>query len=392
MNQRNYRRFLYLDSARGLAAMSVVVWHFIAAFSMTKNNTLLYSPLHFFWYGEADVVFFFIHSGFILTYAYANAQSKLTAGSYLRFLIERIFRIYPLFLFILVLSFVLQKNLYPLQQVHYVTEQFHSFWHGNFTLRGLLQNATLIFSVNQQSKSLIPQDWTLAVEVIIGPFVPLLAFILKRDKWRWFYWIIVFALIFLVRINTYLFEFALGVFIFSNWGIINKIWKSVNIFVRMGAIVMATVMYTCFLHFGSLFDPAIVWIRPGIDRFFVAMGCSLFFCIIISSGIIQKIMSFPLMVKIGKACYSLYLWHMIFLICFADFFMQWLNKIVPMPATGLLLISFVVYMILSVLLSQLTYKFIEIPFNFLGKRIGRQAENLVNNSYLRHDDIPANFD
>ncbi|HEX4374581.1 MAG TPA: acyltransferase [Puia sp.] len=381
MNETSHptRRFLYLDSARGLAAMSVVVWHFIAAFSITNNNRFFtFSPAHFFWYGEADVVFFFIHSGFILTYAYANRQSKLTAGNYLRFLIERIFRIYPLFLFILIISFLLQKNLYPIDKLNYVTEKFHSFWQDDFSFNKLLKSAALIFSVSQQSVSLIPQDWTLAIEIIIGPFVPLLAFILKRNKLQWLFWMIVFILIFLLRINTYLFEFALGIFLFYNWQIINNAWRSLNRFLRILMPVIAVVLYTCIFHFSSLFDFSYVLIRPGADRFIVAIGCGLFFCIIISSGIVQKIMSFPLLVKIGKACYSLYLWHMIFLICFADFFMQWLNKIIIIPQSGSLIIFFILYMILNLLLSQVTYKFIEIPFNRLGKRIGRHAEILLN--------------
>ena len=54
------QRLYYLDSARGLAALSVITWHFIAAFyDPTQANTATGSPLHFFWYGEADVVFFF---------------------------------------------------------------------------------------------------------------------------------------------------------------------------------------------------------------------------------------------------------------------------------------------------------------------------------------------
>jgi peptidoglycan/LPS O-acetylase OafA/YrhL len=274
---------------------------------------------------------------------------------------------------------VLQKNVYPLEKLNYVSDKFHSFWQGDFSFQKLLKSASLFFSTNQQSNSLIPQDWTLAVEVIIGPFVPLLALILKKNKWQWLYWIIVFVLIFLIRINTYLFEFAVGVFLFYNWSRINAAWKSLAKVPRMLILVAAILLYTCLFRFCSLFDPTNVLIRPGVDRFIVAVGCSLFFCILISSRITQRLMSLPLLVKIGKACYSLYLWHMIFLICFADFFMQWVNKIIPIPPAGLIAIFFILYILGNVLLSQVTYKFIEIPCNKLGKRIGRRAEILVNN-------------
>jgi peptidoglycan/LPS O-acetylase OafA/YrhL len=371
-------RFVYLDSARGLAAMSVVVWHFIAGFSILMDNSFfLQSPAHFFWYGEADVIFFFIHSGFILTYAYAGWQSKINLGSYLRFLIERFFRIYPLFIFILLLSCALQKWVYPLQTSNIVTDQFHSFWKGNFDLRHLLKTAALIFSMNQESFALIPQDWTLAIEVIVGPFVPFLAFMLRGKKMSWLYWPIVFILIFLLKINTYLFEFALGVFIFYSWQRINIIWRSVSLSIRILVLATAFVLYTCFFHFCSMFNASNVWIRPGIDRFIVAIGCSLFFCIIISSQGIQKIMSHQLLVKIGKACYSLYLWHLIFLICVANFFMPWILSVIKMSPGWALIIYFILYMIANLFLSQITYKLVEIPFNMLGKRIGRRAESLL---------------
>jgi peptidoglycan/LPS O-acetylase OafA/YrhL len=372
------RRFVYLDSARGLAAMSVIIWHFIAGFSILMNNSFfLNSPLHFFWYGEADVIFFFVHSGFILTYAYAGWKSKITVGNYARFLIERVFRIYPLFIFVLLLSYALQEKVYPLQTAHVVTEQFHSFWKGHIDLHKLLKNAALIFSVNQESFGLIPQDWTLAIEVIVGPFVPFLAFILRGKKLFWLYWVIIFIAIFILKINTYLFEFGLGIFIFYNWQRINNIWKSINLSIRLLILVAAVSLYTCFFHFCSMFNTSNVWIRPGIDRFFVAIGCGLFFCIIISSRGAQKIMSHPLLVKIGKACYSLYLWHMIFLICVANLFMPWLHQVVAISPVWALVIYFILYMIANLLLSQLTYRLIEIPFNMLGKRIGRRVESIM---------------
>jgi peptidoglycan/LPS O-acetylase OafA/YrhL len=89
-------RLLYLDSARGLAALSVMMWHFLVAFVPRDSADLLKNPVHLLYYGEADIIFFFIHSGFILSYSYAHKLSA-AISSYLGFLIERTFRIYPLF-------------------------------------------------------------------------------------------------------------------------------------------------------------------------------------------------------------------------------------------------------------------------------------------------------
>ena len=56
-------RLVYLDTARALAALSTVVWHFCTAFlNYGKPGFIRDSPFHFFWYGDADVTFFFIHT------------------------------------------------------------------------------------------------------------------------------------------------------------------------------------------------------------------------------------------------------------------------------------------------------------------------------------------
>ena len=209
-------RFSYLDSARGLAALSVTVWHFFTAFVDYRQPGLVStSALHFFWYGEADVVFFFIHSGFILSYSYTSGPKKITAGSYVRFLIERIFRIYPLFLFILFASFALKNSNFPLiNQTFYATDHIHIFWGRKYNLVTVLKEAILFIQIPQApGLRLIPQDWILTVEIIAGALIPLMALLLKKVKW-FFYWIVIILVIKLARLNTYIFEFATGIFLF----------------------------------------------------------------------------------------------------------------------------------------------------------------------------------
>jgi len=79
-------RFSYMDSVRGLAALSVAIWHFFTALVDYRQPGLIStSPLHLLWYGEAAVVFFFIYSGFILSYSYTNPPQKLPLSIMLAF-------------------------------------------------------------------------------------------------------------------------------------------------------------------------------------------------------------------------------------------------------------------------------------------------------------------
>jgi len=375
------KRFQYLDSARGLAALSVITWHFFTSFVDFGNGSfVMKSPFHFFWYGEADVLFFFIHSGFILSYSYLGRQKTFTASTYIRFLIERIFRIYPLFLFILIASFFLRHTLYPVSGGSYVTEHLRTFWQNDCDWELLIKQSILIVPIPAEANlRLIPQDWTLTVEIIVGALIPLMGLLLKKSKW--IYWITVIALIKILHFNTYIFEFAAGVFLFYHWPDITSAWSRLPKMIKAITLIFAVAFYSCFLRFSSLFVPGNIVFTPGIDRLIVTIGCCIFFCVIISSLTIQKILSHTVLVKVGRVCYSIYLVHMLLLIAFGDQLLRILHNMVSMSQMGYLTIAFAIYMISTVGISFFTFALIEKPFNKYGKLVGKKCELYFNNKF-----------
>ncbi|WP_024677637.1 acyltransferase family protein [Pseudomonas syringae] len=82
------KRFLVLDSFRGLCALAVVLHHFHAVQSITE--------LGFFRHANYLVNFFFALSGFVLYHTYADRLSS--AGRLKQFVIARVCRLYPLHL------------------------------------------------------------------------------------------------------------------------------------------------------------------------------------------------------------------------------------------------------------------------------------------------------
>ncbi len=84
-------RFQSLEAFRGIAAISIIYYH-----SMFTSGTFSYFRLN----SHLFVDFFFILSGFIISYAY---MQKLTDKqvSAKTFFIKRIFRLYPMHLFML---------------------------------------------------------------------------------------------------------------------------------------------------------------------------------------------------------------------------------------------------------------------------------------------------
>jgi peptidoglycan/LPS O-acetylase OafA/YrhL len=158
-----------LDTFRGLASLSVVVWHY-QHFHFTSQGTLgpdfsigsqpFYDALHCFYrYGNEAVQLFFAISGFIffLTSYTAISTHKLTAW---RFAALRFSRLYPLHLATL-LFVAVGQTLSHLIDGHYIVYQFNDGWH--FL-------AQLFFASNwgfQGGQSFNGPIWSVSVEIIL---------------------------------------------------------------------------------------------------------------------------------------------------------------------------------------------------------------------------------
>jgi peptidoglycan/LPS O-acetylase OafA/YrhL len=90
------QRFLVLDSFRGLFAVFVVLYHMNVLNSVTS--------LQFFRGSWVFVEFFFVLSGFVLAHGYMNKEQL----SFNKYLISRVFRIFPLHVFILLVFLVFE--------------------------------------------------------------------------------------------------------------------------------------------------------------------------------------------------------------------------------------------------------------------------------------------
>ena len=85
-------RIQYLDSSRGIATGCILFPILYLSFSISEFfPLLLIHPLHLIWDGSAAVMYFFIHSGFILCYRLEQRNFNLTLRSYLAFVGRRIF-------------------------------------------------------------------------------------------------------------------------------------------------------------------------------------------------------------------------------------------------------------------------------------------------------------
>jgi peptidoglycan/LPS O-acetylase OafA/YrhL len=180
-----------LDSLRGLAAVSVVIWHWInvwlppsvqgqqaAIFRAAWNRhdprilgelggptLLLMSPLRILFSGYEAVILFFVLSGFVLSLPFWNG-SKV---DYKPYLVKRLFRIYVPYLAALALA-VAGDAFLSSGGIPELNQWFNTTWHDPPDAANVLGNVFLIGSFSDSSFN--TAFWSLVHEMRISLIFP----------------------------------------------------------------------------------------------------------------------------------------------------------------------------------------------------------------------------
>ncbi|TCP50154.1 peptidoglycan/LPS O-acetylase OafA/YrhL [Tamaricihabitans halophyticus] len=178
-DQGGKRRIAFIDIGRAIGALLVVYTHFDMLFLRENKDVQLWvtqaldtafvSPMRFTdqGIGAVAIPFFFLASGFVIT----PIALRLGAS---RFAVNRVFRVYPLLIFVVAVSagfFAL--GLRPLT-TGTVTELDAGMLLSNISLVNFLQKPLL---------ALVGVAWTLAVEVLFYLLVVALLPLLRRNMW-----------------------------------------------------------------------------------------------------------------------------------------------------------------------------------------------------------------
>ena len=153
-----------LDLMRSFAVFLVVVCH-----------VLTYSPAYHLgfsvWFiGLLGVFLFFTHTTLVLMWSMERDPHTL------RFYIRRAFRIYPLWIVVLMLSVLIQLPTSPAFVPHFVF--LHAGW------KELLENLTLSFNLGRGAR-LIGASWSLPIEVQMYIVLPFLFFFMRANRVIW---------------------------------------------------------------------------------------------------------------------------------------------------------------------------------------------------------------
>jgi peptidoglycan/LPS O-acetylase OafA/YrhL len=159
----------------------------------------------------------------------------------------------------LLASFITKRFFFDAEHLPFLITTYKHFWNEPITVFDLTQQAVLfIFPSSQKWQRLLPQDWTLNVELVVGALLLLLILVIRKKLWLFLF---VFVLLW-QYIDTYVFEFGAGVFLFHYSEVIKKCWAELHIFLKVSMLLLALLFYSCLFQFGTLFSAENVAFSP----------------------------------------------------------------------------------------------------------------------------------
>ncbi len=360
MNEKTY--FPGLNALRFFSALAVIITHI----ELLKHKLELPN----YWHieiieklGVIGVSFFFVLSGFLITYLMMEEKEKTSFFSIKKFYIRRVLRIWPLYFLILFFGFfILPKFTF----LSYFSENFHFFFFENLICYLLiLPNFSSSFF---STVPLIGQLWSIGIEEQFYLFWPLFFRFFKRFSFRNLLSllgiIILIKFLALVLSDFYLLnnlKFFFSMLKFENMviGAIGAVILKNNIYVALNLI------YNPLVFFSSIIGIFLsIYVTPNYLKDGLHIFHSIFFIIIILNFSANKkyfsIFETKFLNLLGTISYGIYMYHMI-VIYFAIKFITHYDFFDINSFYGFLIL-YGSTILITVLISYFSYYYFEIKF------------------------------
>ena len=356
----------YLDSARGIAALLVFTMHFI-------ERKYQGQPIFYKWAclfnGNEAVSFFFVLSGFVLSYKYVVLGMPLDIKKYF---VARMFRIWPAFFLIVLLSclysFYIQNNYGP-NIPHKLYEIFvlnkYGFWEEALLMRGY--------------NGYYFPGWTLTAEMASSFLLPFFICIVFVNRKLIVYFIL--TLMFVYGNFKAFNHFLLGMLVATYFSQINKETFSRQKWYKYRYIILLLALFLWDWRYYVLLHSLPNWYIKLTDyvNFFIrdttAVSSAIFLVAIIYSQKAQEILGHKIPVFIGKLSYSIYLIHPFAI----DITYRYIEHLIPSTHVKVIVVGMVLsYIVLAFLFALIIHYCIELPGIKMGKKIiNRMKPSLI---------------
>jgi peptidoglycan/LPS O-acetylase OafA/YrhL len=387
------KRFQELDSLRGLAAVTVLIHHYLLIFpiinqktiaddSLNIINLLKYSPLHIIYSGHEAVILFFTLSGFVLALPFYNNIGL----KYSDFVIKRFFRIYIPYIVAVFLAMLLRSLFYN-GGIGELSVWFNAVWSQSLSWKTLIHHILLIPSF--KNGFFDPVLWSLVHEMRISLIFPIIMYFILRVNWKWnlLFSFIVSYVGFKIHLKflytdtpndyfktfQYLVMFISGALIAKYKTFLINLYNKTNLSFKLFILILGMILYTSrWTFYESSLMKTLVF-----NDWAIMIGSVIFIIFSLSSKFLSKLLLTKPMIYLGEISYSIYLYHAIILFTLIYILYDWV------PLTIILLIS----CFITVMISKYSYLLFELPSIKLGmllinkKNINNSALNKTENRY-----------
>ncbi|HEX4637477.1 MAG TPA: acyltransferase [Rhizomicrobium sp.] len=301
-----------LAGARAFPPLMVVMFHFSEGHHYSGWRVLDFLATR----GYLWVEFFFVLSGFILTYAYwAKVKDLFTRRGYFAFMRARLIRLYPLHLFMLLLILAIVLGLRALAAHGGYLSIFDAKYHQDVSLKGFGLSLLLIHAWNSMGTlTWNGVSWFVSVEFALCLMFPALLWLAEGGLWRGF------ALIAagLAGLLALLFTSKHGLDITFHNGVLRGL-SDFSIGVGLAVLFrhvkprdrmpdwVHSLLQVLLL---SLLGYAVMntgWSHTGMDIFTVLPLMALVFVLAFDRGIVARLLQLRLPQVLGEWSYAIYL-------------------------------------------------------------------------------------
>jgi peptidoglycan/LPS O-acetylase OafA/YrhL len=342
-----------LTSLRFFFALIVLMVHF------SINNKPMFEN------GFMGVGFFFMLSGFILSFSYYDRISKVNFNVVREFYIARLARIYPLHLLSLLLMLLVSL---PMILKQSIMVNLSTFFSNLFLLQSWIPAETYYFSYNSPA-------WSISNEIffyLLFPFIVMLVSSLNRNGKivLFLFTILTYVLIlnlwiadlpydiryFNIYINPLfrLIEFIIGVFLFLFWHSLKES-KELLLNLILSRLIFSTlelcsiILLVLFSCYSGSFQLIYTW-----DMYYWLPMAFILIVFAFSKGVISQLLSNRFFVYLGEISFGFYMFHWIVLYLMAVF-----KKLIGI--TMVWQTEFALVLVSTLVVSHLSFKYFEKP-------------------------------
>ncbi len=367
-----------LESLRGIAALSVAVFHSMiwlafgterALFTQTITSvhggqaTIARAVLSAFC-GPSAVVVFFVLSGFVL--ARSLRKEPLSVATYVGYCVKRMMRILPALAFSIALVLLYLAFLHPGYREISVASVWFNWWYKEpVVIMEVAKNLAML------SASLNSNAWTLRIEMLASLAMPFVVMAIgHRGIGRS---LVAVAVCFAWAAYTdnpesapsefahYAYMFVLGVAVEKHTDQIKGMPRALSALLVMASMVAMIAVNAFWPLFHLLYGDAVTAIGAAALILVISVDRDAAYLSILDSSFARYL---------GRVSYSFYILHFLFLYVAANFTLrhvpEWLLTRYPLVAS--LLIGGISIAV-TLAIASFSYRFVERPMTMVGKRI-----------------------